>query len=114
MSKVALPKGFQDLEPFVENWALSREVERNRQRRSSTIEQLQEFYDAILPRMDEIVGYLNQFSLDEMPKDAQRLLNMGLSLMEIAPAIELLGEPDESGVFEAERFHIVEPGTGQP
>lgn len=114
MSKVVLPEAFQGLEPFVEKWALSREVERNRQRRSSTIEQLQEFYDAMLPRMDEIVSYLNQFSLDEMPEDAERLLHMGLSLMEVAPAIELLGEPDESGVFDAERFRIVEPGIGQP
>lgn len=114
MPELVLPNAFKELEPFVAKWARSREVERNRQRRSSTMEQLQAFYDAILPRMDEIVAYLNRFPLDEMPEDAERLLHMGLSLMEVAPAIELLGEPDESGVFDAERFRIVEPGTGQP
>ncbi len=65
-------------------------------------------------RMDEIVGYLNQFHLDEIPEDAERLLHMGLSLMEVAAAIELPGKRDELGVFAAERFRIVEPGTGQP
>ena len=113
MANVALPKKFQDLEPFAEKWALAREAERNHRRRSSTMPQLQEFYDAILPRMDDVVSYLNQFPLDHMPEEAQRLLYMGLSLMEISPAIELLGEPDESGVFDAERFHIVDTDSGQ-
>ena len=102
-----LPEPFADLEPFVA-WAIPTENERNRRRRASTIEELRAFYDAILPRMDEIIAFLNQYPLDQMPDDARRLLHMGLSFMEVSPAIELLGEPDESGVFEASRFTIVE------
>ena len=64
--------------------------------------------------MDEIVGYLNQFHLDEIPMDAERLLHMGLSLMGVSAAIELPCDPDEQGVLAAERFRIVEHGTGQP
>ena len=68
----------------------------------------------MLLRMDEIVGYLNQFHLGEIPKDAERLLHMGLSSMEVAAAIELPSKRNELGVFAAERFRIVELGTGQP
>jgi hypothetical protein len=68
----------------------------------------------MLLRMDEVVGYLNQFYLDEIPEDAERLFHLGLSLKEVAAAIELPGKRDELGVFAAERFRIVKPGTGQP
>lgn len=103
----ALPEPFSDLESFA-SWALPAERERNGRRRASTMEGLRAFYDAILPRMDEIIAYLDQYPLDAMPDDARCLLLMGLSFMEISPAVELLGEPDESGVFEASRFTIVE------
>lgn len=107
-AKHALPTEFQDLECFSEKWALATEVERNKQRRGSTMEELNEYYEAILPRMDAIITYLNEYPFEQMPEDAKRLLYMGLSLMEISPAIELLGEPDESGVFEAARFNIID------
>jgi hypothetical protein len=104
----SLPAQFEDLNNFT-IWALPTETERNRKRRTSTMAELQAFYDAILPRMDAIIAYLNQFPLDNMPADAQRLFYMALSLMEVSTAVELLGEPDESGVFDAERFKIIEP-----
>lgn len=106
----SLPVQFEDLNNFTA-WALPTETERNRKRRASTMAELQSFYDAILPRMDAVIAYLNQFPLDQMPVEAQRLFYMALSLMEISTAVELLGEPDESGVFDAERFKIVEPQT---
>ena len=101
-----LPEPFADLEPFVA-WALATEDERNRRRRSSSMEDLRAFYDALLPRMDDVIAFLNQYPLDAMPDDARRLLYIGLSFMEVSTAVELLGEPDESGVFEASRFTIV-------
>ncbi|HET9529499.1 MAG TPA: hypothetical protein VFQ92_04055 [Blastocatellia bacterium] len=104
----SLPEQFQDLGPFAAMWSLATESERNRRRRASTMEQLQAFYDAVLPRMDSIITYLNQYSLDDMPEDARRLFYIALSFMEVSPAVELLHEPDEAGVFEAERFKIVE------
>ena len=74
--------------------------------------ELRAFYDASLARMDEIIIYLNQFTLDEMPEDAKRLLYLALSFMEVSPAVELFGEPDESGVFDAERYKILEVRAG--
>jgi hypothetical protein len=104
-----LPEQFQDLEFFADRWALPTEKERNAQRRASRMEEIQAFYFAMLPHMEEIITYLNQFPLDAMPSDARRLLYMALSFMEVSPAVELFHEPDESGVFPAERLRFVEP-----
>ncbi|HKZ80387.1 MAG TPA: hypothetical protein VJ124_19080 [Pyrinomonadaceae bacterium] len=105
-----LPDQFQELNSFSERWALATERERNDRRRSSTMEEIQKFYDAILPRMDEIINYLNQYPLDGLPVDARRLFYLALSFMEISPSVELFREPDETGAFEATRFKIIEPG----
>ena len=101
-----LPDQFKELNPFLSTWALPTESERNARRRSSTMEEIQSFYEAILPLMDEIILYLNQYPLDKMPEDTTRLLHLALSFMEISPAVELFGEPDESGVFDAARLKI--------
>ncbi len=106
-----LPQQFQELNSLVEKWALTRESERNARRRSSTMEEIQRFYDALLPRMDEIIDYLNQYPLEQLPEDAKWLFHLALSFMEVSPSVELFGEPDETGAFEAARFSIIEPGV---
>ncbi len=104
-----LPSQFNQLNSLAEKWALASELDRNDRRRSSTMEEIQSCYDAMLPRMDEIIAYLNQYPLNNLPADAQRLFYLALSFMEISPAIELFKEPDETGVFAAGRFKIGEP-----
>lgn len=106
-----LPEQFKALEPFASEWALASESERNKKRRSSAMEEIRAFYGAMLPRMDQIIAYLNRYPLDEMPEDAKRLFYLALSFMEVSPAVELFGEPDESGVFPADRLKIIEPGA---
>jgi len=107
-SDYMLPEGFQDFEPFVSHWALATERERNQQRLSSSMAEIQALYDALLPRMDEIIGYLNQFRLNEMPEDARRLFHLALSLAEVAPAVEFYKQPEVVDGFPAERFAPVE------
>jgi hypothetical protein len=111
MASQLLPDKFQELNSFLETWALATERERNARRRSSTMAEIHKFYDAMLPRMDVIVAYLNQYPLDRLPEDAKRLFYLALSFMEISPSVELLGEPDETGAFEAARFKTFEAGV---
>ena len=49
-----LPPDFKDLEKFAEDWAIPHEADRYRFRASRSIEELQELYDAVLPRLDAI------------------------------------------------------------
>jgi len=98
-----LPEPFVDLEPYIA-WSLTTEKERQQKRVSSTMAEIQIFYDTILPRMDAIIDYLDQFPLNAMPTDAQRLLDLTFSLAEIAPAVELFKQPSVADGYDAARF----------
>ncbi|HEY6330653.1 MAG TPA: hypothetical protein VI756_15050, partial [Blastocatellia bacterium] len=108
-SKTSLPEGFRDLERFVEQgWCAASERERNAKRLSSQMIEIQEVYDTLLPRMDDIIGYLNRFPVDQIPEDGTRLLRLSFSLAEIAPAVEFYGQPRVVDGFPPERFVPVE------
>lgn len=104
MSHRMLPDQFEDLEPFVRAWALATERERNRKRLSSTMEEVQAFYETMLPRMEAVIEYLHQFSLGNMPEEAKRLFYLALSLAEVAPAVELFKQPSVVDGFDPARF----------
>ncbi len=101
-----LPAKFSDLEPYVEAWAHASIQDRWNKRLNSTMEEIQAFYDAIMPRMEALVEHLNQFSLDAMPEKEKQLFRLAASLMEISVAVELFRAPDEANVFPAERVTI--------
>ena len=68
------------------------------------MEEIQTFYDALLPRMEAVIDYLNQFPLETLPADAQRLMYLTLSLAEVAPAVELFKQPSVTDGYDAARF----------
>lgn len=116
-SEQKLPAGFEDLERFADAWARASERERNAQRLSSSMAEIQELYDALLPRMEAIINHLNQFPLDNMPGDAKRLFHLTLALAEIAPAVEFYKQPEVVDGFPPDRFVPVNvpymtPGEG--
>ena len=102
-----LPAPFQDLEPFVD-WALAKESQRTHKRLASTIEEIQAFYEAMLPRIEAIMEHLNQFPLEHMPADAERLFHMSLSLIEVSMAVELFKQPGVINGFDVSRFVPIE------
>ncbi|WP_372721946.1 hypothetical protein [Immundisolibacter sp.] len=104
---MTLPRGFDDLECWVAEWAIGEEAARNRKRLASSLDQLQAYYNALLPRMDAIIPHLNQYSLDALAPAEQTLLEMALMFMEVAPAVEIYKHPDVPWGFVAERFHIL-------
>ena len=63
-----LPAPFSKLEPFVDQWALGTERERNHARLTSTMEEIQEFYDAMLSQINEALAHLDRFPLGDMPE----------------------------------------------
>lgn len=106
-SSRSLPTAFAELERFVDRWAISTEVERNRTRRNSSMEEIRDLYKAVEPRLSDIIAHLNEFPLDQMPDDAAQLLRLAMSTMEITPAVELYRQPDVVHAFDAERLEIV-------
>jgi hypothetical protein len=72
---------------------------------------MQVFYDAFFPRAEEAMTYCEQFPLDSMPEDAQRLLQLMHSLVMVSFPVELWRQPriPDSGEAVLERF--IEPLT---
>jgi hypothetical protein len=105
VSESLLPKRFQELEPWLA-WSLATEQERSAKRQASTLEDLKAFYDAMLARMEEVLPYLDQFSVDALPEDATRLFYLTLSLAEVAPAVEQFGQPSVVDGYEVKRFVV--------
>ncbi len=91
MSK-CLPEAFSDLEPFAE-WSLATEHERYAKRLSSTMDELQGFYDAAFLRIEDATRYLDQFELKALPEEARRLLWLYYSLINVSFPVEAWRQP---------------------
>jgi hypothetical protein len=88
-----LPAEFGDLEPFAATWSLATEPERWARRTSCTIEELDAFYDAALPRIEAAIAYCDRFPLDAMPGDALNLLRLVYAFVVVSFAVELWRQP---------------------
>jgi hypothetical protein len=101
-----LPDQFEDLEPFVD-WALPTERERNNKRIASTMPAIEAFYDAMLPRARAIIAHLDSFPVKEMPVREMRLMNLLLSLAEVANAVEIFKQPTVIDGYDSRRTVMV-------
>ena len=93
MADTSLPKEFSDLEPWIEGWCFDSEPERYAKRLSSSMDEIQAFYDAVYPRAEEAIQYLDRLSLDDLPEDANRLLQLLYSLIIMSFAVEIWKQP---------------------
>jgi len=84
-----LPAAFADLEPFAPAWCLATEPERWAKRLGSTMEELHGFYDVCFPRAEDAIRYCDQFTLNDMPEDAERLLQLLYSLALVSYPVEV-------------------------
>ena len=103
MPEIRLPEQFRDLEQWMA-WSLETEGERSDHRQASAMEDITAFYEAMLARMEEVLPYLEQFNLEDLPDDARRLFYLTLSLAEVAPAVEQFGQPSVVDGYDIKRF----------
>ena len=88
----ALPEEFAALEPFA-HWCLPTERERYAKRLSSSMEEMQAFYDAGFGRLEEAISYLDRHELHALPEDASRLLWLCYSLVNVSFPVEVWRQP---------------------
>ncbi len=105
-----LPPEFAELEPFA-TWSLATESERYAKRLSSTMDELQQFYDAAFPRLDEAMAYLDKFELSALPEDAQHLLWLCYSLVNASFPVEVWRQPRVPDSGAASMDMLVEPAV---
>lgn len=105
-SEPMLPAAFAQWEPYAATWCLATEQARREQRMHSVQPQLEQFYKAVKPRLDEAIQYLNGFPLDALPVRERNLLYLTLSLVEISVAVELFFNPWPLDAYPWQEFTV--------
>ena len=73
------------------------------------MEAMRTFYDAFFPRAEEAIAYCERFPLDDMPADAERLLQLLHSLLMVSYAVEVWKQPQVINSGSARIDRIREP-----
>jgi hypothetical protein len=92
---VALPPAFEALAPFVDTWGRCQtQEERFHLRVNSAMTELEAFYGIVMPRRDAIFELLDRHPLGSLPEPEALLYRIVLGLTEVAPAVEIFGQPN--------------------
>jgi len=105
-----LPADFADLEPYAD-WCLPTEAERYAKRLASPMDEMQAFYDAAFPRLEQILAYLDGFPFDALPDDARRLLELSYSLVNVSFPVEVWRQARVPDSGAASVDAVVEPAV---
>ena len=110
--------GDDDLGPeFVQKWpeypidAMTRALLRYAKRLTCTMDELQAFYDAAFPRLEEAMAYLDKFDLNALPDDATRLLWLCYSLVNASFPVEVWRQARVPDSGAASIDVVVEPAV---
>jgi hypothetical protein len=87
-----LPSAYADLEVF-SDWALPSEKDRYAKRIASSMDELQAFYDAAFPRLEDSTEYLQSVSIDGISDEDQNLLWLFASLVTVSFPVEVWRQP---------------------
>jgi hypothetical protein len=104
-----LPAEFTDLEPFAETWCLPTEPERLARRFETPMADILAFYDAVTPRAEAAMSYLEQFPLHDLPEDATNLLHLLYSMIQVSFPVEAWGQQRVPDTGSASFDLFVEP-----
>jgi hypothetical protein len=89
---MALPAEFADLKPYL-GWDLATEPERYAKRLASSMQEMQAFYDATFPRLQDAIAYCDKFPLDDLPEEARTLMHLMQSLVMVSFPVEVWKQP---------------------
>lgn len=104
-----LPPQFADLEPYAETWCLASETARWEQRLASSMDELNAFYDAVAPRLEEAIEFCDKHPLDDLPEDVLNLLHLIYSHLLVAMAVEIFGQPKTVDAADAVLIRTAAP-----
>jgi hypothetical protein len=87
-----LPPEFADLEQF-SDWCLASEPQRYHKRMTSSMVEMQAFYDAVTPRAEDALAYCDKFSLEDLPEDVLNLMHLLYSMIMVSFPVECWKQP---------------------
>ena len=103
MSEPLLPDAFEDLAPFAD-WALETERARTEKKVVASMDEIRTFYDAMIPRIEKVLAFLEDHFGGDMPTEAHRLYLMSLSLVDIAIIVEFYKQREAVRACDPLRF----------
>lgn len=107
--ETSLPRSFESLAHLTGEWAHATENARREKRATSSMPELRAYYDLVGPLVPAIADHLDMFPVNApLPDPDRRLFQLALMYMEVAWAVELVGEPEEPGQVPRHRWHIHE------
>lgn len=109
---VQLPPAFAVLEDFAAGWALPSCDERMHKRMSSSMDEIQRFYDAMLNVTEAALAHLDKFPLGAMPPAETRLFHLVLAGAEAALAVEVYCAPQLPLAPTESRFKVTHTHMG--
>ncbi|OLT31424.1 hypothetical protein BJF79_37240 [Actinomadura sp. CNU-125] len=96
-----LPAEFSDLEPYAA-WALPTEPERYAKRLASSMDEMQAFYDAAFPRLEDAIAHVDRHPWDDLPDDARTLMHLMQGLVMVSFPVEVWKQarvPDSGAAY---------------
>ncbi|MCG2634141.1 MAG: hypothetical protein J4A00_04330 [Gammaproteobacteria bacterium] len=102
----AIPAEFHALDPYLEKWAIDNYAERLKVRLSSTIEELTELHDAVLPHMKSVILALDEYPLDDMPEELKPYGHLVLTVAAYDLAVNRYKEVDVPYSYPLERVEF--------
>lgn len=107
MSDVTLPPAFADLNAQL-SWALPTTAQRLERRATSDMSTLKAFYDALQPRIEDILVFLKDYPPDEAALEpaVRTLVHLAKAFMDASLAVEVFRAPDEPGVWEHRKLRL--------
>jgi hypothetical protein len=107
---VPLPTEFADLEPY-EAWALATEPERYARRLASSMTQMQDFYDAAFPRLQDSLDFCGDTALEDLTDDERTLVHLMQSVIMVSFPVEVWKQPRVPDSGAAYLDLVVEPAV---
>jgi hypothetical protein len=105
---VPLPTEFADLQPY-ETWALATEPERYAKRLASSMSEMQAFYDAGFPRMQDALDFCGDTPLEDLSEDERTLIRLMQSVIMVSFPVEVWKQPRVPDSGAAYLDLVVEP-----
>lgn len=101
-----LPAGFENLEPFVDRFALEGTAARARLRSGSSKEERVAFFGAARDLIGPALDLLDGKPVGELDQQERHLLNLVLAFAHIALAVEIQGPDEAQHAVMRERMRI--------
>ena len=97
---------FSELKEFMDEWGDADAHQRLSKRTSAEFSDIKRFYDAVVPRLEEIIEFLNRFPVDDIPGEHRPLAWMALAACEMDDPVNVWKAPELAYISNAKDWRV--------